>query len=52
MPSTTPQIKIMARALGDIKRRSVSLDVETGSIFYAEEDEDERLLWKAGKESG
>jgi chemotaxis protein CheD len=41
-------IPIMASALGGTKRKSVSLDVEDGSIFYAEGDEKEKVLWKAG----
>ena len=40
-------IKIRAEALGGTKRRAVSLDVERGSIYYSEGDEDDRLLWKA-----
>lgn len=40
------RIKITAEALGGTERKSVSLDVESGSIFYAEAEESENLLWK------
>lgn len=43
------RIKIKAEALGGTKRRSVSLDVERGSISYTEADENEKLLWKAAE---
>ena len=40
------KINIMARSLGGSQRRSVSLDVETGCVYYSLGDEAEKLLWK------
>ena len=40
-------IKIGAKALGGTERRSVSFNVERGSVSYAEAAEDEKLLWEA-----
>ena len=44
-------IKIKAKALGGTSRRRISFDIERGSIFYAEADEDERLLWETKREA-
>ena len=41
------QIKIRAKAVGGIDRRSVSLNVENGSLYYTEGNAKEKLLWKA-----
>ena len=40
------RLKIRAKAVGGTVRRSVSFDVENGSVSYAEADESEKLLWK------
>ncbi len=40
------RLKIRAKAVGGTVRRSVSFDVEGGSVFYAEADENEKVLWK------
>jgi len=40
-------IPIRAAALGGTERKGVSLDVESGSIFYTEGDGKEKLLWKS-----
>ena len=39
-------IKIKAKAVGGTVRRSISFDVETGSIYYTEGDSKEKLLWE------
>ena len=43
------QLKIGAKALGGTSRRSVSLDVDSGIVFYAEGDGSEMQLWRAEK---
>ena len=40
------KIKIVAKSLGGTKRRSVSLDVETGCLHFTVGDGAETLLWK------
>jgi len=40
-------LKIKAQALGGTCRRSVTLDIESASIFYSESNDSETLLWKA-----
>ena len=40
------KINIMARSLGGSQRRSVSLDVEYGKVYYSIGDGAEKLLWK------
>jgi len=42
-------LKVMAQAVGGINRRSVSVSVESGKIFYAEGDGKEKVLWEAKK---
>lgn len=42
------QIPIRASTVGGTQRKSVFLEVESGSIFCAVGDEQEKLLWKAG----
>lgn len=44
------KLKIKAQSLGGTERRSVTFDVERGSIFYTVADEDEKLLWTAQEE--
>ena len=44
-------IPVRAAALGGTERKGVSLDVESGSIFYAEGDGKEKLLWKSTRGS-
>ena len=39
-------IKIMAESLGGTSRRSVSLNGETGDVYFTIGDEAEKLLWK------
>lgn len=39
-------IKIVAKAIGGIKGRSASIDIERGEVFYAEGDGGEKLLYK------
>ncbi|MFQ5713565.1 MAG: chemotaxis protein CheD [Candidatus Scalinduaceae bacterium] len=41
-------IKIVAKILGGIKRRSVFIDIERGEVFYTEGDGGEKLLYKCG----
>lgn len=36
----------MAESFGGIKRRSVSLNGETGYVYFTIGDEAEKLLWK------
>ncbi|MFH1504707.1 MAG: chemotaxis protein CheD [Candidatus Omnitrophota bacterium] len=43
------KIKIKAQATGGIERRSLSFDVERGTISYTEGGEDKGLLWIAGQ---
>jgi len=40
-------LKVKAQAIGGTYRRSVTLDVESASIFYSEGNNGETLLWKA-----
>ncbi len=40
-------IKIRAKSVGGTERRSVSLDVENGNIYYSVGDGIEKLLWTA-----
>lgn len=40
------QIKIREKTVGGTVRRSVSLNVENGSIYYTEGNADEKLLWE------
>jgi len=40
-------IPVKAAVLGGTKRKSISLDVESGSIYYSEGDKEEELLWKS-----
>jgi len=40
-------IPVRAAALGGTERKCISLDVETGCIFYKEGDGKEKLLWKS-----
>lgn len=42
-------IKIAAQSLGGTERRSVSLDVESGTLYCKEADENEKILWKSGE---
>ena len=42
-------IEIKARAIGGTERKSVSLDVEKGTVYYTEGDRAEKLLWEAGE---
>ena len=42
-------IEIKARAIGGTERKSVSLDVEKGTVYYIEGDRAEKLLWEAGE---
>ncbi len=39
-------IPIRACAVGGMERRTVRLDVETGTVTYSEGDSPEKLLWK------
>ena len=40
-------LKVKAKAVGGTNRRSVSLDVERGIVFYTEGDSSEMQLWRA-----
>lgn len=44
---TKKHIPVRAAVLGGTERKCISLDVETGSIFYKEGDSREKLLWKS-----
>ena len=44
-------IPVRAAALGGTERKGVSLDVESGSIYYTEGDSREKLLWKSTRGS-
>lgn len=44
-------IPVRASVLGGTKRKGLLLDVESGSFFYTEGDEKEKLLWKSTKQS-
>ena len=39
-------IKIKAKAIGGIERRSISLNIENGSLYYSENGTNEKLLWE------
>ena len=43
------QLKIGAKAIGGTSRRGVSLDIDSGVVFYAEGDGSEIQLWRAQK---
>jgi chemotaxis protein CheD len=40
-------IPVRASVLGGTKRKSVSVNVESGNIYYTEGDAEEKLLWKS-----
>ena len=40
-------IPIRAQAVGGTKRRTATLDIGKGVVFYTEGDSDEKILWKA-----
>lgn len=40
-------IKVKAQAMGGTERRSISLDIDKGSIYYSVGDGIEKLLWQA-----
>lgn len=40
-------IPVRATVLGGTERKCVSLDVESGSVYYTEGDRKEKLLWKS-----
>ena len=42
-------IFVKASVLGGTERKSISLDVESGSIYYTEGDREEELLWKSNR---
>ncbi len=42
-------LEVRAQAVGGTARRSVSLDVESGKIFYTEGEGNEKVLWETGK---
>ncbi len=42
-------LKVRAQAVGGTNRRSVSLDVENGKVFYTEGEGNEKVLWETGK---
>ena len=42
-------IPVRAAALGGTERKSISLDVESGSAYYTEGDREEKILWKSTK---
>ena len=44
-------IKVVAKALGGVKRRSISFDVEEGIINYTEGNSKKRILWKTGEKT-
>ncbi|MHC4243681.1 MAG: chemotaxis protein CheD [Planctomycetota bacterium] len=40
-------IPVKAAVLGGIERKSISLDIESGSVYYTEGDREEKMLWKS-----
>lgn len=40
-------IPVRAAVLGGTERKSISMDIESGSIYYTEGDKEEELLWKS-----
>ncbi|MBW7990654.1 MAG: chemotaxis protein CheD [Planctomycetes bacterium] len=43
-------IPVRAAVLGGTERKSISMDIESGSVYYTEGDRQEKLLWEsAGK---
>jgi chemotaxis protein CheD len=42
-------LKVRAQAVGGTERRSVSLDVESGKVFYTQGDKKKKLLWETEK---
>ncbi len=44
-------IPVKAAVLGGTERKGVSLDVQSGSVFYTEGNGTEKLLWKTAEQS-
>jgi chemotaxis protein CheD len=42
-------IPVRAVVLGGTERKSISLDIESGSIYYTEGDREEKMLWKSAE---
>ena len=40
-------IPVRAAVLGGTERKSISLDIESGSVYYTEGDRKEKVLWKS-----
>ena len=47
---TNKNIKIKAQTLGGFMRRSATFDIQKGTLFYSEGDEDEKQLWAADEQ--
>jgi len=43
-------IPVRAAVLGGTERKGISLDIESGSIYYTEGDRGEKMLWKSIEE--
>ncbi len=40
-------IPVKAAVLGGTERKSISMDIESGSVYYTEGDREEKMLWKS-----
>ncbi|MBC8471041.1 MAG: chemotaxis protein CheD [Planctomycetes bacterium] len=40
-------IPVRAAVLGGTERKSISMDIESGSVYYTEGDREEKMLWKS-----
>jgi chemotaxis receptor (MCP) glutamine deamidase CheD len=39
-------IPVKAAVLGGTERKSISMDIKSGSVYYTEGDREEKVLWK------
>ncbi len=40
-------VPVRAAVLGGTERKSISMDIESGSVYYTEGDREEKVLWKS-----
>ena len=40
-------VPVRAAVLGGTERKSISMDIESGSVYYTEGDREEKMLWKS-----
>jgi chemotaxis protein CheD len=42
-------IPVRAAVLGGTERKSISMNIESGSVYYTEGDREEKMLWKSAE---